>query len=195
MGVLRSRKSDASSTETGISVSSSKMLRVCRVPVSCRFEFDHEGETHSKTRVVARPARDKDHAAAAAHDGQVRLEAAERDRVRVKVDAATHRVDDRLGLLVDLLLHKVVERALHDGRELNLERLDRADRRHAVVAAQAVDVELCTAGSERISCPSVPACAQRGVGTHLPRRCAQCRRPRGRAPSSCARQSHSHRSR
>jgi len=29
MGVLRSRKSDASSTETGISVSSSKIERVC----------------------------------------------------------------------------------------------------------------------------------------------------------------------
>lgn len=93
--------------------------------------------------MVRGAAGDKDEAAAAADDVEVGLETSEGDGVRVKVDAAAHRVDDGLGLLVDFFLHEVVKRPLHDGGELNLERLDGADGRHgAVVLAQAVDVEL-----------------------------------------------------
>lgn len=76
-------------------------------------------------------------------DTEVRLESSEGNGVRVKVDSPTHGVDDRLGLLVDLLLHEVVERSLHDSGELNLERLDGTDGGDSIVAAETVDVELC----------------------------------------------------
>lgn len=44
----------------------------------------------------------------------------------VKVDATTHGVYDGVGLLVDLLLHEVVELALHDLGDFDLKGFDRA---------------------------------------------------------------------
>jgi hypothetical protein len=136
--------------------------------------------------VVTCSARDKDHTPASSDDAQVRLESSEGDGVGVKVDAASHRVNDRLGLLVDLLLHEVVERSLHDGRELNLERLDGANRRHAVVATEAVDVELCAETAPRQLPSFFPVDEE--APTHLPQQCARCHRPRGTRPAWCARQ-------
>ncbi len=66
----------------------------------------------------------------------------ELDLARVKVDTSTHGVDDRLWLLVDLLLHEVVERALHDLGKLHLEGLDGSHRAEAVVPSQSVNVKL-----------------------------------------------------
>lgn len=74
---------------------------------------------------------------------EVSLETTEVDPSGVKVDTATHGVDDGFGLLVDFLLHEVGEVSLHDGGQLDLEGLDGADGREAVVTAQAVDMELC----------------------------------------------------
>ena len=96
-------------------------------------------------RVVARPARDEDNATSAADDGEVRAQAAKGNFVRVEVDAPTHSVDDRLGLLINFLLHEVVEFALHDLGELEFEGLNRADGTLLTVGlalAQSVDVQL-----------------------------------------------------
>jgi hypothetical protein len=91
--------------------------------------------------VIARAAGHKDDAPRSTDDAEVGAEAAEGDAAGVKVDAPAHGVDDRLGLLVDLLLHKVIEGALHDGGELDHEGLDGAHGRDAVVLAQAMNME------------------------------------------------------
>ncbi|KAI3475145.1 hypothetical protein L1887_63506 [Cichorium endivia] len=115
-----------------------------------RGELDRDGDlgellkdgTGGEARVVRGAAGGHDDSAAAADGVEEGGEAAELDLALVKVDAATHGVDDGLGLLVDLLLHKVVEGALHDLCQLHLERLDGAHGAEAVVPAEAVDVEL-----------------------------------------------------
>jgi hypothetical protein len=96
-------------------------------------------------RVVARSARDEHNTTAATDDGEVRAQTAKGDFVRVEVDAPTHGVDDRIGLLIDFLLHEVVELALHDLGELEFEGLNRADGTLLTVGltlAQSVDVQL-----------------------------------------------------
>ena len=95
--------------------------------------------------MVTRPACDEHNTTAAADDREVRAQAAKGDFVRVEIDAPTHGVDDRLGLLVDFLLHKVVKLALHDLRELEFEGLDRTDGTLLTVGlafAQSMDVQL-----------------------------------------------------
>ena len=95
-------------------------------------------------RVVARPARDEHNTTTAAYDGEVGAQTAKGDFVRIKVDAPTHGVNDRLGLLVDFLLHEVVELTLHDLRELEFEGLNRADGAlltASLAFAQSVDVQ------------------------------------------------------
>ena len=57
----------------------------------------------------------------------------------VKVDTPTHGVDDRLGLLKDLLLHIVLEAAFHDLGKLHLEGHDGTRGRDAVSAMASVD--------------------------------------------------------
>ena len=104
-----------------------------------------EDSTGGNARVVARPARDEDDATAAADNGEVGAQATKRNFVRIEVDAPTHRVDDRLGLLVNFLLHEVVKFALHDLRELEFEGLNRADGALLTVGlalAKSVDVQL-----------------------------------------------------
>lgn len=96
------------------------------------------------TRVVTRSARHEEQPPPTPDDRKIRLETTEHDGAAVKVDSTTHGVDDRFGLLVDLLLHKVVVLALHDFGELDLEGLDSSDGREAVVSAKTVDVEFYT---------------------------------------------------
>ena len=99
--------------------------------VACEFDADgnlgqlFEDGACRERRVVARAARAEDNAATAADNGQERPQTTQSDDVRVKVDAATHGVDDGLGLLVDLLLHEVVEATLHDLGKLELQGLDK----------------------------------------------------------------------
>lgn len=95
--------------------------------------------------MVAGSASNEHNAAAAADRGQIRLESSQGNLVGVKVDATAHGVDDGLGLLVDLLLHKVIERSLHDLGQLNLQGLDGADGGDAIVATEAMDAELTLA--------------------------------------------------
>src|SRR5258706_14384504 len=84
-------------------------------------------------------------ATATADDGEVRAQAAKANFVRVEADAPMHSVDDRLGLLVNFLLHEVVEFSLHDLGEHESEALNRADGTLLTVGlalAQSVDVQL-----------------------------------------------------
>lgn len=92
--------------------------------------------------MVARTASDKDDPARPPNDAQVGRQPSQRDPARIEVDASSHRVDDRFRLFVDLLLHEMIERALHDGGQFDLERLDGTNSRDAVVFSQSVDVEL-----------------------------------------------------
>jgi hypothetical protein len=74
-------------------------------------------------------------------DRQISLQTSEGDGPAVKVDSSSHGVDNRFRLLVDLLLHKVVELTLHDLGQLNLECLDGSDGGKSVVLSESVDVK------------------------------------------------------
>ena len=137
--------------ETGISVSSSKMDRVCPADMSQHSTTSAERRgTDRQARVVTRSASDEDHSTTSPHNAQVRLQSSEGDRVRIEVDSTSHGVDDRFGLLVDFLLHKVIERSLHDGGQFDLERLDCSNRRYTIVSTESVDVEFCNRSSARV---------------------------------------------
>lgn len=92
--------------------------------------------------MVGGTAGSHDDPAAAADRVEEGSKTTELDLALVKVDTTTHGVNDRLGLLVDLLLHEVVEGALHDFGELHLEGLDGSHGAETVVPSQPVDVKL-----------------------------------------------------
>jgi len=95
--------------------------------------------------VVAGTAGNEHDAAAATDSREIRLETTQSDLVSIKVDTTTHGVDDRVGLLVDLLLHEVIEGTLHDLGQLDLESLDGADGGDTIIAAQTMDAEFTVA--------------------------------------------------
>jgi len=76
--------------------------------------------SYGDAAVVARAAGDHDDATGAADRGDVLHQATQDNLVVVEIDAATHRVDDRLGLLKDLFLHVMLERAYRGGETNNL---------------------------------------------------------------------------
>lgn len=100
-----------------------------------------EDTTDSHAGVVRGTASNEDDPAAAADCGEVLAEATKGDGLVLDIETTTHGVDNRLGLLEDLLLHEVVEAALHDLLELDLEGLNGTDVGGAVILVQAVDVE------------------------------------------------------
>ncbi|KAI9172071.1 proteasome regulatory particle subunit Rpt4 [Paramyrothecium foliicola] len=100
-----------------------------------------EDTTDSHARVVAGTASNENDSAATTNRGDVRAKATEGDRLVGHVQTTTHGVDDGLGLLENLLLHEVVELALHDLLQLELQGLDGSDVGAAVGLLQAVDVE------------------------------------------------------
>ncbi|KXT02277.1 hypothetical protein AC579_8322 [Pseudocercospora musae] len=86
--------------------------------------------------------RDEDETSAATDCADVLLETAQSHSLVGQVQATAHGVDHGLRLLEDLLLHEVVEAALHDLLELNLQSLDGANIAGAIRLAQTVNVEL-----------------------------------------------------
>lgn len=102
-----------------------------------------EDRSYGDTRVVTGPTSDEEQPPAPPDHRKVGLQPSEGDGPAVEVDSSTHSVDDRLGLLVNLLLHKVVELTLHDLGELDLESLDGSDGGESVVLSESVDMELC----------------------------------------------------
>lgn len=101
-----------------------------------------EDTADSHARVVRGTASDEDDSAATTDGGDVLLETTKVDSLVLEVQTTTHGVDDRLWLLENLLLHKVVELALHDLLELNLDGLDSTDVTSARLLAQTMDVKL-----------------------------------------------------
>jgi len=92
--------------------------------------------------VVAGTAGDENDAAAATNGGDILTETTESDGLVDGIQTTSHGVHDGLGLLKDLLLHEVVELALHDLLELQFDGLDRTDVGGTVILGQAVDVQL-----------------------------------------------------
>lgn len=101
-----------------------------------------ESTANSHARVVGGTASDEDQTSAAPDGADVLAKSTEGDGLLLCVQATTHSVDNRLGLLEDLLLHEVVEATLHDLLELDLDGLDSTDIASAVGLGQTVDVEL-----------------------------------------------------
>jgi hypothetical protein len=100
-----------------------------------------EDTANRHARMVGSTAGDEDDPPASPDGGEVLAETTEGDGLVDSIQTTTHGVDDGLGLLEDLLLHEVVEAALHDLLELNLKRLDGTDVGRAVILVQTVDVE------------------------------------------------------
>ena len=97
--------------------------------------------TNSHTRVVRSTASNEDNPPASPDGGDVLTETTECDGLVDRVETSTHGVDDGLGLLENLLLHEVVEAALHNLLELDLQSLDGTDVGGSVILVQAVNVE------------------------------------------------------
>ena len=72
---------------------------------------------------------------------KVSFEAAEVDAILFEIYAPTHGIEDGFWLLVNFLLHKVVEVALHDVGKLQLERLNGSDTGDTVILAKAMNVK------------------------------------------------------
>ena len=97
----------------------------------------------SDARMVASAARRENDATSTADDGKICAETTEGDLIVIKVDTTTHCVDNRFGLLEDLLLHEMGELALHDFGYLDLERFEAASGGGLfAVTTEAVNMEL-----------------------------------------------------
>ena len=83
-----------------------------------------ENSTSGQARMVTGPACDEYHTPGAADDREVGTKPTEGNLVLIEVDTSTHRVDDGLGLLVNLFLHESIEFAFHDGCNFKFQRLD-----------------------------------------------------------------------
>lgn len=101
-----------------------------------------ESTANSHARVVRGTTSDEDQTPATPNGADVLPKATKRNGLLLRVQTTTHGVDDGLWLLEDLLLHEVVEAALHNLLELDLDGLDSADVAGAVGLGQTVDVEL-----------------------------------------------------
>lgn len=100
-----------------------------------------EDTTDSHARVVAGTACNEYYPPASTDGGNVRSETTEGHSLVGDVETTTHGVDDGLGLLENLLLHEVVELALHDLLELELEGLDGPHIGASIGLLKAVNVE------------------------------------------------------
>ena len=98
--------------------------------VRCQLDADgylrkfFEDRSRRQARVITRPASAEYNPTATAHDGQISSKATQCDLIGIKVDTATHGIDNRLGLFVDLFLHEMVKFAFHDGSDLKFECFD-----------------------------------------------------------------------
>lgn len=91
--------------------------------------------------MITGSASNKDHSSTSSHHAQVCLQSSKRDRMSIEVDSSPHRVDDRFGLLVDLLLHKVIERSLHDRSQFDLQGFDGTNGRDSVITSKSMNME------------------------------------------------------
>jgi len=116
--------------------------------VRCKLDGDGdlsqllEGATDSHAGVVRGTASNEYQTSATPDSADVLPESTKSHGLLLCVQATTHGVDNRLGLLEDLLLHEVVEATLHNLLQLDLDSLNGANVAGAVSLGQTVDVEL-----------------------------------------------------
>lgn len=91
--------------------------------------------------MITSTASNEDDTTASSDGCNVRAETTKGDGLVLEIQTTSHGVDNRLGLLENLLLHEVVELALHDLLELELESLDGTDIGAAVSLLETVNVE------------------------------------------------------
>lgn len=91
--------------------------------------------------MITRTASNEDDSATSADGRDVRAETTKRNRLVLAVETTSHGVDNGLRLLENLLLHEVVELALHDLLELKLKGLNGAHVGAAIGLLKAVDVQ------------------------------------------------------
>ena len=112
-------------------------------------ELDRNGDlgqflkntTNRHTAVVRGTASNEDNATAATDGVDVAAKTTESNGLVGNVKTTTHGVDDGLGLLENLLLHEVVELALHNLLKLELKRLDCTNVGTTIGLFQTVNVE------------------------------------------------------
>eukprot|EP00128_Syssomonas_multiformis_P013859 Colp12_sorted_trinity150504_noHs@10796 len=117
-----------------------------------RGELDGHGElghflherADSNGGVVRGTAGNENQATGTTHGVDVLGETTKVNSVVLEVHTTTHRVEHRVGLLIDLLLHEVIELALHDLLELNVKGLDGTVILDTLLALEAVDEQLAT---------------------------------------------------
>lgn len=85
---------------------------------------------------------DEDDATAPANRGDILAQTTKSNTLIRNVKTSTHGVDDGLGLLKNLLLHEVIELALHNFLKLKLQSLDGTDRGGSISLASTVDIQL-----------------------------------------------------
>lgn len=98
--------------------------------------------TDSHARVVAGTAGDEDDTTATTNGRNVLTKTTQSDLLVDSIQTTTHSVDNGLGLLENLLLHEVVELALHDLLQLQLNSLNGTDIGGTIVLGETVDVQL-----------------------------------------------------
>ena len=92
--------------------------------------------------MIAGPARHEEEPSSSPDGWQIGFETTQHHSPRVEVHTASHRVYNRLRLLIDFFLHEMVILTFHDLGELNFEVLDRTYRREAIITSEAVDMQL-----------------------------------------------------
>lgn len=115
-----------------------------------RGKLDRDGDirqlletaTHSHAGVVRGTASNEYQASAPADCADVLSQTTESDGLLFHVQTTTHRVDNGFGLLENLLLHEMLESALHDLLQLDLDGLDSTDLAGAITLGEAVNVQL-----------------------------------------------------
>lgn len=101
-----------------------------------------ETTAHGHAGVVRGTAGDEYYPPASADSADVLSQTTQGDLLVDNIQTSTHGVHNRLGLLENLLLHEVVERALHDLLKLQLQGLDSTDGGTTLPLSSSVDVQL-----------------------------------------------------
>lgn len=114
----------------------------CQLDGDWNFHKLFEDTAYCHARVVARTASNEDDSAASADGVEILAETTKGDNLILNIETTTHGVDNGFGLLEDFLLHEVIELALHDFLQLDLDGLDGTDvGGGTVVLLETVNVE------------------------------------------------------
>lgn len=114
IGVLRSRKSLASSTITGISVSSSSSCRVCKQLYADKQSHRNAEWTHRNSRMIWSSTCYHEYSPTSLDFWKKILDSTKNDFLIFEEDSAAHCVKHRLRLLKNFFLHKIIKVSFHN---------------------------------------------------------------------------------